>query len=58
MTTEQSIIIDKVHKEIRTIRQMLDDVMYRVEWIDKLTENERKRVREAYDLICKANDKL
>ena len=58
MTTEQEMIIDKVRREIRTVRQMLDDVMYRNEWRDKLTENEFKRIREAYDLICAANDKL
>ena len=55
MTTRQQYILLKVQEQIRTTRQMLDDVMYRT---DPLTPEERKRVRECYDLICQANDKL
>jgi len=55
MTTRQEYILSKVREQIRTTRQMLDDVMYRT---DPLTQEEHKRVREAYDLICQANDRL
>lgn len=55
MTSRQQYIIGKVQEQIRTVRQMLDDVMYRT---DELSDEEHARVREAYDLICQANDKL
>jgi hypothetical protein len=55
MTTRQQYILLKVQEQIRTTRQMLDDVMYRT---DPLTEEEHKRVRGAYDKICEANDLL
>ena len=55
MTARQKYIIWKVLEQIDTIRCMLDDVMYRT---DKLSEEEHKRIREAYDLICQAKDRL
>lgn len=55
MTSRQEYILGKVREQIHTIRQMLDDVMYRT---DPLTPEEHKRVRECYDLLCQANDKL
>ena len=58
MTTEQAIIIDKARRQLHTVRQMLDDVMYRIEWRDKLSESEFSRIRQAYDLLCQANDRL
>jgi len=45
----------KVQEQIKNVRAMLDDVMY---YTDPLPENEFKKVREGYDLICQANDKL
>jgi len=45
----------KVQEKIKIVRAMLDDVMYRT---DPLPENEQKKIREGYDLICQANDKL
>ena len=58
MNAEQAIIIEKVRGEIRHIRQMLNEVAYRVEWMDKLTEKERSRIMDAYELIAKASYKL
>lgn len=55
MTSKQQYIMGKVQESIRIARAMLDDVMYRT---DPLPENEFKKVREGYDLICQANDKL
>ena len=55
MTSRQQYIMTKVQERIRELRSMLDDVMYRT---DPLPENEFKKVREGYDLICQANDKL
>lgn len=55
MTTRQEYILDKVREQIRITRQMLDDVMYRT---DPLPQDEHRKVREAYDLICQANDRL
>ena len=55
MTTRQDYILSKVREQIYITRQMLDDVMYRT---DPLTPEEHKRVRECYDLICQANDRL
>jgi len=55
MTTRQEYILQKVQEQIRTVKQMLDDVMYRT---DPLKKEEHRRIREAYDLICQANDRL
>ena len=58
MTQRQEYILMKVRESIGSIRAMLDDCMYGVRDRDKMTEKERSRIREAYDLICQANDKL
>lgn len=55
MSPRQIYIINKVREQISTLRSMLDDVMYRT---DPLPPDEFKRVRESYDKICEANDKL
>ena len=55
MTTRQQYIMTKVEGKIRELRIMLDDVMYHT---DSLNDNEHKKIREGYDLICQANDKL
>lgn len=55
MSNEQQIRLDKVRGKLKEAREMLDDVMYRMM---PLSDNEFKKVREGYDLICQANDKL
>lgn len=55
MTRKQEYILGKAKEKINELRMLLDDVMYRTE---PLSDSEHKRVRESYDLICKANDKL
>lgn len=55
MTARQEYILSKAQEKIKELRSLLDDVMYRT---DPLSEDELKKVREGYDLICKANDKL
>lgn len=55
MTERQEHILRKVQEGIDHIRNMMDDVLYRT---DPLKSDEQKRIREAYDFICKANDKL
>lgn len=56
MTTEQHILINGAIEAIRLARQRLDEAMYHLE--PKMTDKEFKKVRDAYNLICKANDKL
>ncbi len=55
MTSRQEYILSKAQEKINELRSLLDDVMYRT---DPLSESEHRKVRESYDLICKANDKL
>ena len=55
MTNRQEYILEKVREQIRNARMMLDDVLYRT---DDLDEDERKKIRGAYDDLCSANDKL
>ena len=55
MTIRQMNAVEKTRGLIREIRELLDGVMY---YSDPLTDDEFKKVREAYDLVCKANDKL
>ena len=55
MAPRQQYIMTKVEEKIRELRVMLDDVMYRS---DPLPDNEYKKIRKGYDLICQANDKL
>ena len=55
MTPRQEIMLDRVRALIADTRSVLDDIMYRS---DPLEDREFSKVREAYDLVCKANDKL
>ena len=55
MTLEQERVLNKVREEIKGMRIQLDWVMY---YSDSLPEKEFKKIRDAYDLICKANDSL
>lgn len=55
MTVSQENYLSIVRKSIRDIRRILDGVMYGSE---PVTDDEFKRIRECYDFICKANDKL
>ena len=55
MTFGKEKQIQDVRNKIEEIRNILDDVMYGSPYI---SEKEYKPIREAYDLICKANDKL
>lgn len=55
MTSRQEYILSKAKEKIQELRSLLDDVMYRT---DPLSDSEHNKVWEAYDLICKANDKL
>ena len=55
MTDRQQYILRKAKENISELRNKLDDIMYRT---DLLPDNEYKKIREAYDLICKANDML
>lgn len=45
----------QVRGMIYNLREKLDDIMYGEE---NIPEEEYKKLRECYDLICKANDKL
>jgi len=57
MTIEQEKAIRNARGLIKSARYALDAAMYGdVE--HPLTDAEFKKVREAYDLICKANDVL
>lgn len=57
MTTAiQANILHDVHADIAKIRNDLDFLMYNPNF--KVEEKEFSKLREAYDLICKANDKL
>lgn len=47
--------MSKAQEKINELRNLLDDVMYRT---DPLPSKEQERIREGYDLVCKANDKL
>ena len=55
MTVRQINAVEQARGKIREIRELLDGVMYSS---DPLTDAEFKKVREAYDLVCKANDRL
>lgn len=55
MTINQINAIEQARGKIREIRELLDGVMY---YSEPITKEEYKRVREAYDLVCKANDAL
>ena len=56
MTPKQLDNIREAIKCIQTARKWLDMAMYYSG--AEMPENEFKKVREAYDFLCKANDKL
>ena len=56
MTSKQVDCVRNAIKSIQTARKWLDMAMYYSG--DTMPENEFKKVREAYDYLCKANDKL
>ena len=56
MTNSQERKIQLAGDHIREARQYLYTVMYCIE--PPLEENEFNRIREAYELLCQANDKL
>ena len=56
MTQMQEYIINKAKEKINELRNMLDDVMYHT--TPQLSDKEYHKIREAYDNICEANDKL
>lgn len=56
MEVREQIILNRVKEKITEIRGLLDFVMYGND--GKITDEEFVRIKESYDLICKANDKL
>ena len=56
MTKKQQYQISEAITCILQARKWLDLAMYNS--ATELSEEEYGRIREAYDLICKANDKL
>jgi len=57
MTPQQHIFIDNAIKSIQEARERLDLAMYS-DINHPMPENEYKKVREAYEHLCKANDLL
>ena len=55
MTATQKGMLLDARSRIEGLRNLLDEMMYGQEQVD---DNEYLRIREAYDLICQANDKL
>ena len=56
-TYRQQIILQKVQEHINSLRCMLDDMMYGHD-SETLSDSDRTRLKETYDLISQANDKL
>lgn len=55
MTHEQQYEVGRVRGMIEGCRSILDELMY---GNDPVNDEEYEQLREAYDLLCKANDKL
>lgn len=55
MTHLQERQIAKVRQGIASAREILDSVMY---YSDPISDAEHEKLREAYDLLCKANDTM
>lgn len=55
MNKNQEYILRKALEQMQIVRHMLDDIMYRT---DPLSPEEFKKIRECYDLVCQANDKI
>lgn len=58
MTFRQKIILEKVGERIQDLRNMFDDLLLYSDDTDKLTDDQRSRLTEAKDYICKAAEKL
>jgi len=56
MTQEQQNNIFLATRKIEEARRFLDNAMYYS--AEPMEESEFQKVREAYDLLCRANDKL
>ena len=56
MTTKQAMLVNEAIKCLQSARKWLDQAMYYSG--EEMPEKDFKKVREAYDLICSANDKL
>ena len=56
MTPQQHQCIENAIKSLQDARKWLDLAMYYSGSV--MPEKEFKKIRESYDLICKANDKL
>ena len=56
MTPKQHYLISEAIKCLQSARKWLDQAMYYSG--EEMPEKDFKKVREAYDLICSANDKL
>ena len=56
MARRQEILLQKSREAITDLRNLLDDLMYNA--ADPIDDKSFTRIREAYDLICQANDKL
>ena len=56
MTTKQAMCVNEAIKCLQRARKWLDQAMYYTG--EPMTDADLQKVREAYDLICKANDKL
>ena len=55
MTYEQERAISMARQGISSAREMLDFVMY---YSDPISDAEHKKLREVYNLLCKANDMM
>ena len=56
MTAQQFQCVSKAIECLQNARKWLDQAMYYSG--EEMPENDFKKVRESYDLICKANDNL
>lgn len=55
MTYEQQYKVSQVRDSLDAAREILDSIMYGVQPVSK---SEYTKLRDAYDLLCKANDLL
>ena len=55
MNYEQQHEVDRVRGMIEGCRSILDELMY---GNDPVNDEEYEQLREVYDLLCQANDKL
>lgn len=56
MTQQQQNELRKAKNKIGEIREILDNVMYRM--MPTISDDDYDKIREVYDLLCVANDKL